>query len=199
MILLLTRENSTYDSVTKTFWFNLDKQLESDVRHLRFQSFSFQPKTNNETELAYPHGVLACSATLAKMSLRDHVAVLKDTNHRDDSEVLCCLHKEEQNDCHCIYTLRHPLTMTIDRRGFVNKVDMYFTDMQGTRLEGDYVMATPNVTSIQALVDSGNVTRYYDFNQRLDGNHALDRVIATAAPALIGEPVERLRNYAGSA
>ena len=107
MILLLTRENSTYDSATKTFWFNLDKQLESDVKHLRFQSFSFQPKTNNETELSYPHGVLACSATLAKMSLRDHVAVLKDTNHRDDSEVLCCLHKEEQNDCHCIYTLRH--------------------------------------------------------------------------------------------
>lgn len=195
MILLLTRENSTYDSATKTFWFNLDKQLESDVKHLRFQSFSFQPKTNNETELSYPHGVLACSATLAKMSLRDHVSVLKDVNHRDDSEVLMCLHKEEQNDCHCIYTLRHPLTMTIDRRGFVNKVDVYFTDMQGNRLEGDYVMATPNVNTIQAISE---IDRYFDFNQRIDGNHALDRIAATAAPALNGEDVLRLYNYAGA-
>ena len=79
----------------------LKRQLIADtpntliIHLLRFQ-FSFQPKTNNETELTYPHGVLACSATLAKMSLRDHVSVLKDTNHRDDSEVLMCLHKEEQ-------------------------------------------------------------------------------------------------------
>ena len=131
--------------------------------------------------------------------MRQHVNVLKDANHRYDTDILACLHKEEQNDCHCIYTLRHPLTLTLDRRGFVNKIDIYFTDMQGNKLDGDFVMPTPNVTSMQALVDSGNVTRYYDFNQRLDGNHALDRVIATSAPALIGEPVERLRNYAGSA
>ena len=199
MILLLTRENSTYDSSTKTFWFNLDKQLAEDVKHLRIQSFSFQAPTKTEETDTYPHGVLACSKVLSDMSLRAHVSVLKDSNHRDDTDVLCCLHKDEQNDCHCIYTLRHPLTMTIDRRGFVNKIDLYFTDMQGNRLEGDYVMATPNVSSIQALVSSGNITRYYDFNQRVDGNHALDRVIATAAPALNGEPVERLRNYAGSA
>ena len=34
MILLLTRENSTYDSGTKTFWFNMDKQLDEKVKHL---------------------------------------------------------------------------------------------------------------------------------------------------------------------
>ena len=180
MILLLTRENSTYDSATKTFWFNLDKQLESDVKHLRFQSFSFQPKTNNETELSYPHGVLACSATLAKMSLRDHVSVLKDTNHRDDSEGRMCLHKEEQNDCHCIYTLRHPLTMTIDRRGFVNKVDIYLPTCRATVWREPTSWRHP--TSIPCWRFR---TSYFDFNQRTDGNHALDR-IATAAPALNG-------------
>ena len=45
MILLLTRENSTYDSGAKTFWFNLDKQLANNVKHLRFQTFSFRPST----------------------------------------------------------------------------------------------------------------------------------------------------------
>ena len=45
MILLLTRENSTYDSGTKTFWFALDKQLDSKVKHVRIQSFSFKPST----------------------------------------------------------------------------------------------------------------------------------------------------------
>ena len=63
--------------------------------------------------------------------------------------------------------------------------------MQGNRLEGDYVMATPNVSTIQAISE-------IDFNQRIDGNHALDRVIATAAPALNGEDVVRIRNYAGN-
>ena len=45
MILLLTRENSSYDSVAKTFWFNLDKQLDSSVKVIRIQTFSYQPPT----------------------------------------------------------------------------------------------------------------------------------------------------------
>ena len=139
MILLLTRENSSYNVATKTFWFNLDKQLDAKVKHVRIQSFSFQPATND----AYPHGVLACSETLSNMSLRQHVNVLRDDNHRYDTDILCCLHKEEQNDCHCIYTLRHPVTLTLDRRGFVSKIDLFFTDMQGNKLDGDFVMRPP--------------------------------------------------------
>ena len=74
MILLLTRENASYDSTTKTFYFDLDKQLESDVRHVRIQSFSFQPSTVT----SYSHGVLVCSTSLSNLSLREHVCVEGD-------------------------------------------------------------------------------------------------------------------------
>ena len=72
MILLLTRENSSYDSATKTFWFKMDKQLDSSVKVIRIQTFSFQPTTT----ATYPHGVLVCSETLSNMSMRQHVNVL---------------------------------------------------------------------------------------------------------------------------
>ena len=42
-ILLLTRENSSYNSTLKEFTFNLDRQLEERVKHIRFQTFSFRP------------------------------------------------------------------------------------------------------------------------------------------------------------
>ena len=29
----------------------------------------------------------------------------------------------------------------------MNKIDIYFTDMQGNRLEGDFVMPTPNINT----------------------------------------------------
>ena len=135
MILLLTRQNASYDSVTKTFYFNLDKQLEEKVKHIRFQSFSFRPCT---TIADYPHGVLACSSALSNLSMREHVSVLKDTNHHDDTDVLCCLHKVEHNTTHVLYTLVHPVMMTLDRRNFIKKIDLYFTDMAGNRLAGDY-------------------------------------------------------------
>ena len=69
------------------------------------------------------------------MALRTHVNVLKDAEHRNDTDVLCCLHQEQG----LLYKLSAPLLLTLDRRGFVNKIDIYFTDMAGNRLEGDYV------------------------------------------------------------
>ena len=151
MILLLTRENSTYDSGTKTFWFALDKQLDSKVKHVRIQTFSFKPST----AAVYPHGVLACSSTLTDMALRTHVNVLKDANHRSDTDVLCCLHQEQG----VLYKLAAPLLLTLDRRGFVNKIDIYFTDMAGNRLEGDYVpvsTAGPQLSDMETMFDSGS-------------------------------------------
>ena len=47
MILLLTRENSSYDSATKTFWFKMDKQLDSSVKVIRIQTFSFAYDDSN--------------------------------------------------------------------------------------------------------------------------------------------------------
>ena len=117
-ILLLTRENSSYNATTKEFTFNLDKQLEEKVKHIRFQTFSFRPSTSS----SYPHGILACSKALSNLSLREHVSVLKDTNHRDDTDVLCCLHKHNHNSEHVVYSLRHPVMMTLDRRSFIKRL-----------------------------------------------------------------------------
>ena len=75
-ILLLTRENSSYNSTLKEFTFNLDRQLEEKVKHIRFQTFSFRPST----AASYPHGILACSKALSNLSLREHVSVLKIRN-----------------------------------------------------------------------------------------------------------------------
>ena len=182
-ILLLTRENSSYNSTTKEFTFNLDKQLEEKVKHIRFQTFSFRPSTAG----SYPHGILACSKALSNLSLREHVSVLKDTNHRDDTDVLCCLHKHNHNSEHLVYTLRHPVMMTLDRRSFIKTIDMYFTDMSGTRLDGDYVIeapASPNAADIEALYVAGSVKIYYDAQksgvfERGDGqNTALGEEVA---------------------
>ena len=151
MILLLTRENSTYDPSAKTFWFKLDKQLDSKVKHVRIQSFSFKPST----AASYPHGVLACSRTLTNMALRTHVNVLKDANHRNDTDVLCCLHPETGSQ---LYKLAAPLLITLDRRGFVNKIDIFFTDMSGNVLEGDYVpvsTAGPQLSDLETMHDGG--------------------------------------------
>ena len=155
MILLLTRENASYNSTTKEFTFNLDKQLEREVKHIRIQSFSFQPSTVT----AYPHGILVCSKTLTNMSLREHISVLKATNHRDDTDVLCCLHKDNHNSQHVIYTLAAPLLITLDRRSFVKKIDLYFTDMAGNRLDGDYVAqstAGPQLSDLETMHNSGS-------------------------------------------
>ena len=149
MILILTRENSTYDSDTKTFWFNLDKQLAENVKHLRFQSVSFQPSTVS----TYPHGVLVCSRTLTNLSLKQHVSVLKAQGHRN-TDVVACLHKENHNDKHVLYTLAAPLTLSLDRRSFVNRIDLYFTDMEGSKLDGDYVAqstAGPQLSDLETM------------------------------------------------
>jgi len=164
MILLLTRSNASYDSTTKTFTFNLDKQLQNKVKHLRFQSLSFRPSTAS----SYPHGVLVCSTTLSNVSLRQHVTILKDTNHRDDTDVLCCLHKENHNTEHVLYTLRHPIMMSLDRRSYFKNIDLYFTDMAGVRLDGDYVIeapASPNAADIQALYSGVFVRLFFDAQQ----------------------------------
>ena len=164
MILLLTRDNASYEASTKTFYFNLDKQLKEGVKHIRFQSFSFRPSTAT----SYPHGILACSRALSNLSLREHVTVLKDANHRDDTDVLCCLHKENHNTEHLLYTLAHPVTMSLDRRSFIKKIDLYFTDMAGTRLDGDYVVeapASPNAADIQALYSGVFVRLFFDAQQ----------------------------------
>ena len=155
MILILTRENSTYDAATKTFWFNLDKQLAENVKHLRFQTFSFRPSTVT----AFPHGVLVCSKTLTNLSMKQHVNVLKDQGHRNDTDVVACLHKDKHNDKHVLYTLAAPLTMILDRRSFVNRIDFFFTDLQGNRLDGDYVAqstAGPQLSDLETMHNSGS-------------------------------------------
>jgi len=157
MILILTRENSTYDSDTKTFWFNLDKQLAENVKHLRFQSVSFQPSTVS----SYPHGVLVCSRTLTNLSLKQHVNVLRAQGHRNDTDVVACLHKENHNDKHVLYSLAAPLTLSLDRRSFVNRIDIYFTDMEGNKLDGDYVAqstAGPQLSDLETMHNSGSGT-----------------------------------------
>ena len=121
------------------------------MKHVRIQTFSFKPST----AAVYPHGVLACSSTLTDMALRTHVNVLKDANHRSDTDVLCCLHQEQG----VLYKLAAPLLLTLDRRGFVNKIDIYFTDMAGNRLEGDYVpvsTAGPQLSDMETMFDSGS-------------------------------------------
>ena len=155
MILLLTRENSTYNSVTKTFWFNMDKQLDEKVKHLRFQTFSFTPSTVT----SFPHGILVCSKTITNLSMRQHISVLKDTGHRNDTDVIACLHKDIHNTTNILYTLSAPLTLTLDRRSFISKLDIYFTDMSGVKLDGDYVAqstAGPNLEDLTAMHDSGS-------------------------------------------
>ena len=162
MILLLTRKNASYDSATKTFYFNLDKQLEEKVKHIRFQSFTFRPCT---TVADYPHGVLACSSALSNLSMREHVSVLKDSNHHDDTDVLCCLHKVEHNTTHVLYQLFHPVMMTLDRRNFIKKIDLYFTDMAGNRLAGDYVAGNgsgPLLSDLEDEFDAGNLKFFFD-------------------------------------
>ena len=154
MILLLTRENSTYDSGAKTFWFNLDKQLSNNVKHLRFQTFSFRPSTVTD----YPHGILVCSRTLTDLSMKQHVRILKDQGHRNDTDVVACLHKDEHNDKHVLYSLAAPLTLTLDRRSFVNRIDIYFTDMAGNKLDWDYVAqstAGPQLSDLETMHNSG--------------------------------------------
>ena len=63
------------------------------------------------------------------MALRTHVNVLKDADHRNDTDVLCCLHPEQGN----LYKLAAPLLITLDRRGFVNQIDIYFGEYSGLR------------------------------------------------------------------
>ena len=92
----------------------------------------------------------------AHMALRTHINVLKDSNHRNDTDVLCCLHQEAAG---VLYKLAAPLLLTLDRRGFVNKIDIYFTDMAGQRLDGDYVpvsTAGAQLSDLQTMHDSGS-------------------------------------------
>ena len=102
---------------------------------------------------------------LSNLSMRQHVSVLKDVNHRDDTDVLAVLHKDEHNTTGIRYVLAAPVTISLDRRSFVKKIDIYFTDTNGTRLEGDYA-PTPVVgteySDIEAEHNAGRIGFFAD-------------------------------------
>ena len=61
--------------------------------------------------------------------------------------------RESQHGAPVVHA-RPPRYDVLDRRSFIKKIDLYFTDMAGTRLDGDYVVeapASPNAADIQAL------------------------------------------------
>ena len=125
------------------------------MKHLRIESVSFRPSTSDE----YPHGIYLCSKALAALSMRDHCTILRPVRHRDSSNVIACLHKSLSNSHDIVYHLNSPLRLTLDRRSYISDIDIYFTDIDGTKLEGDYVAtSTPGtqLSDLETMHDSGN-------------------------------------------
>ena len=154
-ILLLSRHNATYDSTTKRFTYAMDKQLDDNIKQLRIESATFRPSTMD----SYPHAVFMCSKQLAGLSLRDHCTILKAVGHRDNTEVLCCLHKVLSNTHDIVFQLSSPLRLLLDRRSYLPDIDIYFTDAAGNVLEGNYVAtSTPGVqlSELETMHNSGN-------------------------------------------
>jgi hypothetical protein len=55
--------------------------------------------------------------------------------------------------------------MTLDRRSFISKLDLYFTDMAGVKLDGDYtppLVSSPNLDDIETQFDAGNILFFMD-------------------------------------
>ena len=160
-ILVLSRENSSYDSVTKKFMFNLDKPLEERIKSIKIETSSFIPATSD----TYPHGVLLCSTALSTISAKDHATVLRSSNHRDHSDVLACLHLVEHNTTGIRFQLTSPIKIKIDRRDYFTAIDIYFTDLSGNKLEGDYVPVSDpgsNLEDIEAEYTAGRIGFFCD-------------------------------------
>lgn len=160
-ILVLSRENSSYDPVTKKYMFNLDKPLEDHIKVIKIETASFKPATSDE----YPHGVLLCSTALSTISAKDHATVLRSSNHRDHSDVLACLHLVEHNTTGIRFQLTSPIKLKIDRRDYFKAIDIYFTDLNGNKLAGDYVPVSDpgsNLEDIQAEHTAGRIGFFCD-------------------------------------
>ena len=55
--------------------------------------------------------------------------------------------------------------MTLDRRNFIKKIDLYFTDMAGNRLAGDYRPENgsgPILSDLEEEFDAGNLKFFFD-------------------------------------
>ena len=183
-LLILSRGNAVYDSTTKVFTYKLDQQLEQHMKHLRIESVSFRPSTSDE----YPHGIYLCSKALAALSMRDHCTILRAVRHRDSSDVIACLHKSLSNSHDIVYHLNSPLRLTLDRRSYISDIDIYFTDIDGTKLEGDYVAtSTPGtqLSDLETMHDSGNGNLKFFCDCDLESSY----VKADGTQAAVGDTV----------
>jgi hypothetical protein len=161
-ILILARENAIYDSINKVYTFILERQLDPDITQIRIESATFVPSTLTD----YPHAVYLCSKTIAKLVKGTHISELT-TDHLDRNDILCVLQKD--NGSEHFYVLKAPLRLELLRHNYVKEVDVYFTDLNGTRLDGVYVPTPVLGTSdadIETLFNNDEITFLIDTNHQ---------------------------------
>ena len=86
MRFLLHHEDATYDTATKTYWFNLDRRISNPTR-IRVNKAAYTAATAG----SYPQVVYIRSSALSEMARNKHTVELQSDNHENPSNVLCAL------------------------------------------------------------------------------------------------------------
>ena len=181
-ILILAKDNANYDPTTKTYTFTLERQLQPEVTQFRIESCTFIPSTVD----TYPHAVYMCSKTISRLCKKRHVTELV-SNHLDRNTILAVLHKDSRSEH--FYVLKAPLRIDLTRHNYVKEIDIFFTDLGGTKLDGVYTpAAVPGISESQmeAHVTASDITVWLDMA-------ATDAVLnASLEQASVDESINRI-------
>ena len=127
---LLHSSNAAYDAATKTFVYNLDRRL-ANPRSLQVERATFTPVS---TLTPMPHVVYMHSAALSSMLRAKHTVVLTAEAHENASDVIAVL---EETHTRGRYAVRdNGPVYTTNRDAHTRRIDIYFTDGTGTKLDG---------------------------------------------------------------
>ena len=165
---LLHSSNAAYDAATKTFVYNLDRRL-ANPRTLQVERATFTPVS---TLSPMPHVVYMHSAALSSMVRAKHTVVLTAEAHENASDVIAVL---EETHTRGRYAVRdNGPVYTTNRDAHTRRIDIYFTDGAGTKLDG-----------LLGTVDHGDAVAALNPTMWLDPDHEAS-LTAVSAPLVVG-------------
>ena len=179
MRYLLHHEDATYDTATKTYWFNLDRRISNPTR-IRVNKAAYTAATAG----SYPQIVYIRSHALSEMARNKHTVELKGANHENPSNVLCAL---QEGAILGRYTLEDARVHQFPTHKHlpVRRIDLTFTNNR-TVLDGQVAAGGGGGGSSSAVTDA-TIAAFNDLTIWLDLDPARTLNAAFATCSVLGD------------
>ena len=122
MRYLIHSEDSTFDTETGKYVFNLDRRI-TDPRRIRLNSVAYIAPTM----VTYPQVVYLRSSKLSEAIKRKHTVELKNSNHENATDTLCVLHETHTPGRYNMDS-KSKRSFNVHSHLPLRKIDFYFTN-----------------------------------------------------------------------